>query len=104
MRLQFIHGLQSFLYTRVNMEDRWKGQAPLFMNCFGDSLTEGFGLRKGRYWLEIATREMASGSGILDPAAPCHQISFKRQNFFLREPEVRMKFSSWAEPMICCAE
>ena len=26
---------------------------------------------------------MASGSGILDPAAPCHQISFKRQNFFL---------------------
>lgn len=58
MRLQFIHGLQSFLYTRVNMEDRWKGQAPLFMNCFGDSLTEGFGLRKGRYWLEIATREI----------------------------------------------
>ncbi|UYJ16222.1 MAG: GDSL-type esterase/lipase family protein [Veillonellaceae bacterium] len=28
------------------------------MNCFGDSLTEGFGLRKGRYWLEIATREI----------------------------------------------
>lgn len=40
------------------MEDRWKGQAPLFMNCFGDSLTEGFGLRKGRYWLEIAAREI----------------------------------------------
>ena len=104
MRLQFIHGLQSFLYTGVNMEDRWKGQAPLFMNCFGDSLTEGFGLRKGRYWLEIAAREI---HGIrFRNFGSCGSLSssFKRENFFLREPEVRMKFSSWAEPMICCAE
>lgn len=87
------------------MEDRWKGQAPLFMNCFGDSLTEGFGLRKGRYWLEIAAREI---HGIrFRNFGSCGSLSsdiLQKGEFFLREPEVRMKFSSWAEPMICCAE
>lgn len=75
----------SLLYTRVNMEDRWKGQAPLFMNCFGDSLTEGFGLRKGRYWLEIAAREI---HGIrfrnFGSCGSCHQISFKGKFFLER--------------------